>query len=200
MAGRLFSTGFDVDPLTGMPLQQMKYPTDSDAQLALAYQMADMSPTPTLTGGQPLSPEQVAAAEGPSIMDQLSTARMPTGGQIFGDEASRAASPLGRGLSALKKYGNTDSGKVLAQSILDMNKRIQMQPVLETEALFKAFNRPSNLSETTEKGILGSDLLSDLEEGKMLNKKRAQDEKRQNLVDRILEAQAAKLKSQSKQG
>lgn len=194
MAGKLFSTGYDVDPLTGMPLQQIGWdnPRNPDAQKALAYQVADMSPTPNLDYRQP------AAQEGDgflsSMLSDLGKAKMPTGSQLFGTEASRKASPLQK----FKDFGYSDKGQLMAGSISDMMKRIQMQPVLETEALFKAFNRPGNLTEGTEKGILGSDLISDVAEANMLEKKRQQDERRQNLIDRMLEAHTSKLEKDIK--
>jgi len=96
---------------------------------------------------------------------QLSGAKMPAGNEIIGTEKSRTESPAGKMFAG-------DKGDQIAQSLLDLDKRAALQPVLETEALFKAFGRGGGLSDIAEKGTLGADPLSAIREGELIKSKR----------------------------
>jgi len=109
---------------------------------------------------------------------------------IYQSPLSKLGDSISGMFGKLKDYGNTDSGKIMAQSILDLDKRVALQPVLETEALFKAFGKNSDLSSVAEKGALGADPLSDYEEASTLQAKRDQEAKINDLVNRILSTKA----------
>jgi len=98
------------------------------------------------------------------IGDFFSSAKMPTGDQVVGTNESRGQSPLGKMFSGKQ-------GDIIGQSLLDLQKRQALQPVLETEALFRAFGKGGGLTDIAEKGALGSDPISDIREGKLLNEK-----------------------------
>jgi hypothetical protein len=184
---------FAQDPLTGDPLQVMNETVPLTAEQAnMMSQMYADDPSAKAAIGK-----QFIGGMFGSGRDQLSGPSMPSMADVAGTSESRAASPLGQAMSAAKEFGGTDTGKIMAQSLLDLQKRVQLQPILETEALFKAFNRPSNLAATAEKGALGSDILSDIEEGKTLQKQREQRESINDLVQRALQARIAKSEAET---
>lgn len=108
------------------------------------------------------------------------------------DFLSKATRPAQEddGPGFLSKLGSMFSGgdenKLILQSLMDVQKRAAMQPVLETEALFKAFGKDSGLSEAVEKGPLGADPLSDIVEfEKTRDRSKLKDEYLRARIDQI---------------
>jgi len=119
------------------------------------------------------------------LIAKFSGAKMPTGNQVIGTDKSRAESPAGKMFSG-------DRGQIIAQSLLDLDKRAAMQPVLETEALFKAFGKGGGLSDIAEKGTLGADPLSDLAEGQLLKQKQDQENRLREAYIKKIEGGSSK--------